>query len=71
VNYEAYISSLRRDADVLHAQKDSITERGSRCWSRWGSAPMVETTGPWLKELDRRINELETIASAMERRLPF
>jgi hypothetical protein len=66
MNLESYILGLRRDAGVLRLQKSSITEKGMRGWSRWGSMPFIETTAPWLRELNRRIDELDNIANAME-----
>ena len=62
-----YIAGLRRQAVTLNKQIASITERGSRLWSRWGSEPFVEKTGAWLKELQRRRVELLSIATALEK----
>jgi hypothetical protein len=64
---ETYLSRLRAEMARLEAQRASMIERGSRMWSRWGKTPIVETTGMWLAELDRRIGELAGLTKAIER----
>jgi hypothetical protein len=66
-----YIAKVRRQAAALDKQIASITEKGSRMWSRCGAEPVVETSGRWLKELNRRRSELLAITSALEQRRPL
>ncbi len=65
---ESYVAALRRRRSQLEADSATITERGARMFSRWGSRPFVDTTNGCLAERERRIKELSAIIKAFEQR---
>jgi hypothetical protein len=59
----SYVETVRRRRAGLTANRAFIAESGMEMRSNWGG---YTTTG-WTSELDRRINELSAIITALEK----
>lgn len=71
MNMQSYIANQRRRISQLESDRAVITERGVRLFSRWGYRPFIETTRGTLAELDRRVQELTVIVTALEHGRPI
>jgi hypothetical protein len=63
----SYVETVRRRRADLTANRAFIADSGMEMRSNWGS----NTTKVWISELDRRINELSAIITALEKGRPI